>query len=200
MRLVIRYGGQWVDGIYKGDVVGVNSEIHEIKLHALISTPEELPHPNIKDDEDVALILLKHRNVSAVYVTIKKCQTNVMSHEEAVQHDDGPDEWHDDSLDNDWLYDSDIPICNNVEGKTEPVGGVDVGDVQCDDLIYKNPIAGENGIHLPEILLDDSYQEKENVGISHTWLILGAERLSFQTITIKESVCADNHLYKTTRW
>ncbi|XP_017979855.1 PREDICTED: uncharacterized protein LOC108662786 [Theobroma cacao] len=39
--------------------------------------------------------------------------------------DDGPDEWHDESSDEDRLYDSDIPICNNVEGETEPVGGVD---------------------------------------------------------------------------
>ncbi|EOY21250.1 Uncharacterized protein TCM_012672 [Theobroma cacao] len=48
------------------DVVGVNSEIDEIELHALISTPGELSWPIIKDDEDVALILLEQRNVPAV--------------------------------------------------------------------------------------------------------------------------------------
>ncbi|XP_017976417.1 PREDICTED: uncharacterized protein LOC108661933 [Theobroma cacao] len=93
----------WVDGIYKGgesrmqgvrsdlsfvglmklveDVVEVNLEIDEIELHALVSTLEELSRPIIKDDEDVALILLEQRNVLAMYVSIKGCQTNVMSHE-----------------------------------------------------------------------------------------------------------------------
>ncbi|EOY03034.1 Uncharacterized protein TCM_017441 [Theobroma cacao] len=35
-----------------------------------------------------------------------------------------------------------------------------------------------------------------SAGISRTWLILGAKRLSFQTINIDESTCADDHLYK----
>ncbi|EOY12401.1 Uncharacterized protein TCM_030916 [Theobroma cacao] len=59
---------------------------------------------------------------------------------------DGLEQWQDDNLDDDCLCDSDIPICNNVEGKTEPVGG--------------------------------------------------AERFSFQTITTKESTCAEDRLYK----
>ncbi|EOY32369.1 Uncharacterized protein TCM_040244 [Theobroma cacao] len=81
VRLVIRHGGQWVDGIYKGgesrmrrvrsdssfaslmkvvkDVVGVNSKIEEIELHALISTPGEISQPIIKDNEDIALVLLE---------------------------------------------------------------------------------------------------------------------------------------------
>ncbi|EOX99464.1 Uncharacterized protein TCM_008145 [Theobroma cacao] len=139
-RLVIRHDDQWVDSIYKGDVVGVNSEIDEIELHALISTPRELSRPIIKDDEDVALILLELRNVPAVYVNIKGCQTNVMSHEKAEQH--------------------------------EPVGGVDVRDVQCDDLIYNNPIVDENGIHSLSTLLHDNYQERGNAGISRTWVEL----------------------------
>ncbi|EOY26616.1 Uncharacterized protein TCM_028491 [Theobroma cacao] len=84
------------------------------------------------------------------------------------------DEWHDNSLDDDWFYDSDIPICNNVKGETEHVGGVDVRDVQCDDPIYNNPMASENGIRLLEALLDDSFKEIGNVGISRTWLISGA--------------------------
>ncbi|WRX12419.1 Transposase [Theobroma cacao] len=87
--------------------------------------------------------------------------------------DDGLDEWHDESLDDDWLYDSDIPICDNVEGETKPVRVVDVGDVQCNDPIYNNPIADENGICSP-----------------------GVERFSSQTITIEESTCADDRLYK----
>ncbi|XP_017978505.1 PREDICTED: uncharacterized protein LOC108662509 [Theobroma cacao] len=110
VRVVIRHGGQWVDGIYKGgesrmlgtmsylsfaglmklveDVVGVNLEIHEIELHALINTPRELSCPIIKDDEDVALIRLEQRNVLVVYVTFKEHYTNVMSHEEC--HDPEP--------------------------------------------------------------------------------------------------------------
>lgn len=68
------------------DIVRVNSKIDEIKLHALISTPGELSRPIIKDDEDVALILLEQMNVSIVYVSIKGRQTNVMSHEEVRQH------------------------------------------------------------------------------------------------------------------
>ncbi|EOY32502.1 Uncharacterized protein TCM_040459 [Theobroma cacao] len=248
VRLVIRHDGQWVDGIYKGgesrmrkvksdlsyeglmklveDVVGVNSEIDEIELHALISTPGELSRPIIKDDEDAALILLEQRNVPVVYVNIKGCQTNVMSHEEVGQHecvmplsnenttlednnvrlegdtatledktafdegnedlfvagedrfddtsDDGLEQWQDDSSDDDCLYDSDIPIYNNVEGETESVRGVDIRDVQC----------------------DDSDQEKGNAGISRTWVIAGVERFSFQTITIEESTCAEDRLYK----
>ncbi|EOY08808.1 Uncharacterized protein TCM_024015 [Theobroma cacao] len=188
-----RHSGQWVDGIYKGgesrkwgimsdlsfaslmklveDVVGVNSKIHEIELHALIITARKLSRPIIKDDEDVALILLEQMNVSAVYVTIKECQTNVRSYEKVVQHgqhcdiegdtstledntasnegnenlfptcedrfdnnsDNGLDEWHDDSLNDDWLYDSDILICNNVKGKMELVGG---GDGKCKEFLY----------------------------------------------------------------
>ncbi|XP_017972536.1 PREDICTED: uncharacterized protein LOC108661153 [Theobroma cacao] len=77
--------------------------------------------------------------------------------------DDGLDEWHDESSDDDWLYDSDIPICDNVEGETKPVEGVD---------------------------------ERGNAGISRTWVILGAKRFSFQTITTEESTCADYLLYK----
>ncbi|EOY03121.1 Uncharacterized protein TCM_017607 [Theobroma cacao] len=229
VRLVIRHGGQWVDGIYKG--------VHPKSYHRLI----------IKDDEDVALILLEQRNVSVVYVSIKGHQTNVMSHEEVGQHgcasnqflasleqmqrsgetvecvmplsnentivednnmrlegdtatledntafdegnedlfaagedrfndtlDDGLEQSQDDSSDDDCLYDSDIPTCNNVEGKTEPVRSVDVGDVQCDDPIYNNPI----------------------VGISHTWVNASAEKFSFQTITTEESTCAEDRLYK----
>ncbi|EOY32657.1 Uncharacterized protein TCM_040682 [Theobroma cacao] len=243
------------------DVVRVNSEIDEIELHALISTPGELSQPIIKDDEDVALILLEQRNVPTVYVSIKGRQTNVMSREEVEQHgnqlnqneiynashipqhsirnpqqwqfryaqesvqpecvmplsnenttledntvslegdtttledniafdegnedlfaadedrfddnsDDGLEQWHDDSLNDDWLYDSDIPICNNVEGEMEPVRGVDVGDVQCDDPIYNNPIVGENKIRSLNTLLDDSYQERGNARISRMWLIV----------------------------
>ncbi|WRX24579.1 Transposase [Theobroma cacao] len=251
------------------DVVGVNSEIDEIELHALISTPGELSRPIIKDDEDVALILLEQRNVLAVYVSIKGRQTNVMSHGEVGQHgcasnqflasleqmqrsgetvecvmplsnentiiednnvrlegdtatleyntafdegnedlfatgedrfnhtsDDGLEQSQDDSSDDDCLYDSDIPICNNVEGETEPVGGVDVGDVQCDDPIYNNPITGENGILSFDTLLDDNDQKRENARISRMWVIAGAERFSFQTITTKESTCAEDRLYK----
>ncbi|WRX22557.1 Transposase [Theobroma cacao] len=236
------------------DIVRVNAKIDEIELHALISTPRKLSRPIIKDDEDVALILLEQRNVLAVYVSIKGRQTNVMSHGEVGQHgnqlnqneiynashipqhsvrnpqqwqlryarefvqpecvmplsnenttiednnvrlegdtttleyntafdegnedlfatgedrfdhtsDDGLEQSQDDSSDDDCLYDSDIPICNNVEGKTEFVRGVDVGDVQCDDSIYNNPIAG-------------------------------VERFSFQTITTEELTCAEDCLYK----
>ncbi|EOY16794.1 Uncharacterized protein TCM_035674 [Theobroma cacao] len=239
-----------------------------MELHALISTHGELSRSIIKDEEDVALILLEQRNVPAVYVTIKECDTNIMPHEEDVQHgnhlnqnkiysashipqnsisnpqqmqltyahefvqpdrhmtfiehlaaqfqlayasnqslasvqqiqplgetiegvtpfsneiatlednitmleddtatlkdniasnqenkdllptdedrfddntDDELDEWHHDSLDDDWLYDNDIPNHNNVEGEIEHVRGVDVGDIQCDDPIYNNPIVG----------------------------------------------------------
>ncbi|WRX12116.1 Transposase [Theobroma cacao] len=125
-----------------------------------------------------------------MYVTIKECHINVMSHDKAVQHEDnvasdnenedlfftsedrfddnsndGLDEWHANSLDNDWLYDSDISNCNNVEGETEHIGGVDVGNVQCDDPIYNYPIAGDNDIRSPKTLLDDSYQKKKNFEI-----------------------------------
>ncbi|WRX12615.1 Transposase [Theobroma cacao] len=218
------------------DVVEVNSEIDEIELHVLISTPGELSRPIIKDDEDIALILLEQRNVSAMYVSIKGCQTNVMSHGEVGQHvednnvrlkgdtttleyntafdegnedlfvadedkfdhtlDDELEQSQDDSSDDDCLYDSDIPIYNNVEGEMEPVGGVDVGDVQCDDPIYNNLIVGENGIRSLDTLLDDSDQERGNAGISRTWVIIGAERFSFQTITTEESTCAEDRLYK----
>ncbi|WRX16640.1 Transposase [Theobroma cacao] len=109
------------------DVVGVNSEIDESELHALISSPGELSRPIIKDDEDVALILLEQR----MFRLYRFDDTS----------DDGLEQSQDDSSDDDCLYDSDIPICNNVEGETEPVGGVDIGDVQCDDPIYNNPIA-----------------------------------------------------------
>ncbi|XP_017982399.1 PREDICTED: uncharacterized protein LOC108663297 [Theobroma cacao] len=83
--------------------------------------------------------------------------------------DDGIEQSQDDSSDDDCLYDSDIPICNNVKGETEPVEGVDVGDVQCDDPIYNNPIAGENGIRSLDTMLDDSDQERGNAEISCTW-------------------------------
>ncbi|WRX34363.1 Transposase [Theobroma cacao] len=110
--------------------------------------------------------------------------------------DDGLEQSQDDSSDDDCLYDSDIPICNNVEGETEPVRGVDVGNVQCDDPIYNNPIAGENGIRSLDTLLDDSDQERGNAKISRTWVIAGAERFPFQTITTEESTCAEDRLYK----
>ncbi|WRX11772.1 Transposase [Theobroma cacao] len=275
------------------NVVGVNSEIDDIELHALISTPRELSWPIIKDDEDVALILLEQRNVSAVYVSIKGPQTNVMSHEEVEQHGNqlnqneihrthipqhsvcNPQQWQlkyaqefvqpsrhttfieqlaaqfrsgcasnqllasvqqmqrsgetvecvmplsnenttpkdnivrlegdsmtlEDNTTSDKGNEDLLPVvtfqfCNNVEGKMEPVKGVDVGDAQCDDPIYNNPIASENGIRSLDTLLDDSYQERRNARISHMWLIAGAERFFFQTIIIEESTCADDRLYK----
>ncbi|WRX22746.1 Transposase [Theobroma cacao] len=90
--------------------------------------------------------------------------------------DDGLEQSQDDSSDDDCLYDNDIRICNNVEGETEP----------CDDPIYNNPIAGENGIHSLDTLLNDSDQERGNARISCTWVIAGAERFSFQTITVED--------------
>ncbi|WRX26834.1 Transposase [Theobroma cacao] len=110
--------------------------------------------------------------------------------------DDGLEQSQDDSSNNDYLYDSDNPICNNVEGEMEPVGGVDVGDVQCDDPIYNYPIAGENGIRSLDTLVDDSDQERGNAGISCTWVIAGVEMFSFQTITTEESTCVEDRLYK----
>ncbi|EOX99950.1 Uncharacterized protein TCM_009022 [Theobroma cacao] len=115
------------------DVVGVNSLIYEIELHALISILGELLHLIIKDEEDVALILLEQRNVPIVYVTIKECHTNVMPHEEAIQY---------------------------VE--TKHVRSVDVEDDQCDYPTYNNPIVSDNGICLPKILPNESYQERGN--------------------------------------
>ncbi|EOY19010.1 Uncharacterized protein TCM_043606 [Theobroma cacao] len=274
------------------DVVEANSKIDEIELHALISTSGELSRPIIKDDEDVALILLEQRNVPTMYVSIKGCQTNVMSHEEVGQYgnqlnqkeiykasqipkhsfhnpqqwklrcasnqflhsleqmqrsgetvecvmplsnenttvednnvrlegdtttpedsttfdegnedlfttgedrfddtsDDGLEQSQDDSSNNDCLYDSDIPICNNVEGETEPIGGVDVRDVQCDDPIYNNPIADENWICSLDTLLDDSDQERGNAGISRTWVIAGAERVKRSCKVRYEVGCKD---------
>ncbi|EOY13857.1 Uncharacterized protein TCM_032532 [Theobroma cacao] len=306
VRLVIRHGGQWVDGSYKGgesrmrgvksdlsfvglmklveDVVGVNLEIDEIVLHALISTPGELSLPIIKDDEDVALILLEQRNVSAMYVSIKGCQTNVMSRGEVGQHGNqlnqneiynashipqhsvrNPQQWQlryaqefvqpgrqttfikqlaaqfrSGCASNQFLTSLEqmqqsgetvecvMPLSNenttvednNVRlkgdtatleyniafdignedlftvGETKPVGGVDVGDVQCDDPIYNNPITGENGIRSLDTLLDDSDKERGNAGVSHTWVIAGAERFFFQTITTEESTCAEDRLYE----
>ncbi|EOY19971.1 Uncharacterized protein TCM_045375 [Theobroma cacao] len=68
--LVIRHGGQWADGIYKGGesrMWGVGSDLLFAGLMKLV--------------EDVV-----ERNVLAVYVSIKGCETNVMSHEEVEQH------------------------------------------------------------------------------------------------------------------
>ncbi|EOX96528.1 Uncharacterized protein TCM_005764 [Theobroma cacao] len=70
--------------------------------------------------------------------------------------DDRLEQSQDDSSDDNCLYDSDIPICNNVEGETEPVGGVDVGDVQCDDPIYNNPIAGVERFSFQTITTEES--------------------------------------------
>ncbi|XP_021293380.1 uncharacterized protein LOC110423491 [Herrania umbratica] len=82
--------------------------------------------------------------------------------------DDNSDDGIDGSLDNDWLYDSNIPIRNNVEDETDPVGGVDVG----------------------------IYQDTKNRGICSTWVIPSAERFSFQIVTTEELRCADDHIYK----
>ncbi|EOX94170.1 Uncharacterized protein TCM_003542 [Theobroma cacao] len=140
VRLVIRHGGQWVDGIYKG--------VH----------PEELSHPIIKDNEDVDSARIEEYFDCGVMLFSNETATledNTATLEDNTASDegnknlffasenrfddnsyDGIDGWHDDSLDDDWLYDSDILICNNVEGETELVGGVDVEDVQGDDPTY----------------------------------------------------------------
>ncbi|EOY32121.1 Uncharacterized protein TCM_039633 [Theobroma cacao] len=63
--------------------------------------------------------------------------------------DGGLDGWHDDSLEDDWVDNSDILNCNHLEGETEHGGVIDLGDVQCDDPIDNNPIADENKISSP---------------------------------------------------
>ncbi|EOY08200.1 Uncharacterized protein TCM_022540 [Theobroma cacao] len=68
--------------------------------------------------------------------------------------DDGPDEWHDESSDEDWLYDNDILICNNVEGETEHVGG-HVKLVM--RLVAKT-------MHASSMYVQRSYLNEENIG------------------------------------
>ncbi|WRX24479.1 Transposase [Theobroma cacao] len=201
---MIRHSGQWVDGIYKGgesrmrgvtsdlsfmglmklveDVVGVNSEIDEIELHALISTPRELSRPIIKYDENVALILLEQKNVLVVYSVMAFSNENTTLEDNTATLEGDIATLEDNTASNEGNKDL-FP-----SGETEPVGGVNVGDVQCDDLICNNPIADENGIRSPGTLLHDSYQEKENVGISRTWNIFSKAELkrALNMLALKE--------------
>ncbi|EOY00413.1 Uncharacterized protein TCM_010279 [Theobroma cacao] len=79
--------------------------------------------------------------------------------------DGGPNGKHDESLNDNWGNDNDVPSCNHVESGTKHVGGVDLGDFQCDDPIYNNPIASDNMIHSLETLLDDNDQERVNAKV-----------------------------------
>ncbi|EOY03330.1 Uncharacterized protein TCM_018255 [Theobroma cacao] len=138
------------------DVVGVNTQNDEIELHVLISTPGKLSWLIIKDNEDVALILLEQRNALVMYVTIKECHTNVkanvLPHEEAIEHvedkrfpagedsfdddsDGRTDGWQDDNFKGDWIYDNDNRNCTNVEVK--PIDWVEfkVKDGEMDGLV-----------------------------------------------------------------
>ncbi|XP_017985397.1 PREDICTED: uncharacterized protein LOC108663978, partial [Theobroma cacao] len=68
---------------------------------------------------------------------------------------------------------------------------VELEDVEGADPIYENAIGLENGIHS----LDDSDQERVNIGVSRQWIVLGLDMISFQTIKSEESRSMDNHLY-----
>ncbi|EOY25960.1 Uncharacterized protein TCM_027324 [Theobroma cacao] len=67
------------------NVVGVNSQNHEIELHALPSHVARVSWPVIRDNEDLASILQDERGV-VMFVTIKEQHTNAMPHEQTVQH------------------------------------------------------------------------------------------------------------------
>ncbi|EOY16500.1 Uncharacterized protein TCM_035290 [Theobroma cacao] len=66
---------------------------------------------------------------------------------------------HDDCLREDRGLDNHISNCNYADGSTEHATTVVLEDVECNDLIYNNPIAGDNGIRSP----DDNDQERNAV-------------------------------------
>ncbi|EOY08810.1 Uncharacterized protein TCM_024017 [Theobroma cacao] len=211
VKLMVTYGGHWVDDTYKGgetrvrgvgsdlsfsglvklvqEVVGVNSHSNEIELHALLNHTVGVSCAVIRDDEDVESILRDKRN--------------------SELEDDCEDDYvgeHDDYSEDDKDEHNDISDCNHVDGSTEHARTVVLEDVQCDDhattikledveganLIYDSPIALENGIRSP----DDSNQERLNAGLSCQWIIPGVDMISFQIVTTKESRLMDNHLYR----
>ncbi|EOY03171.1 Uncharacterized protein TCM_017741 [Theobroma cacao] len=117
-------------------------------------------------------------NVSVVYITIKEHHTNVMAHEEAKQHVqrsgetvEGQMSFSNDTVrleDNTTLlkddtatYEDDMVTLEDDDAsdqvKIEHGKGVDLRDVQCNNPIANNPIAGANGISLLETLANDSY-------------------------------------------
>ncbi|EOX99034.1 Uncharacterized protein TCM_007662 [Theobroma cacao] len=194
MRLVIRHGGQWVDGIYKGGesrMRGVRSDLSFVGLMKLVEDvvgpgrqttfTEQLAaqfRSGCVSNQFLASLEQMQRSGETVECVMPLSNENTTVEDNNVRlegdttkledntafdegnedlftagedrfddtSDDGLEQSQDDSSDDDCLYDSDITICNNVEGKTEPVGG--------------------------------------------------AEKFSFQTITIEESTCAEDRLYK----
>ncbi|EOX94140.1 Uncharacterized protein TCM_003396 [Theobroma cacao] len=102
VKLMITYGGNWVDDTYKGgetrvrgvgsdlsflglvklleEVVGVNSHNNEIKLHASFSHAVGVSQAVIRDDGDVASIMRDEKAV-VVFVTVKTRNANDIPHE-----------------------------------------------------------------------------------------------------------------------
>ncbi|EOY04402.1 Uncharacterized protein TCM_019664 [Theobroma cacao] len=99
---------------------------------------------------------------------------------------DGLEQSQDDSSDDDCLYDSDIPICNNVEGKTEPVEGVDVGDVQCDDPIYNNPIAGAERFSFQTMTTEESTCAEDRLYKGRMFSLKAELKRALNMLVIKE--------------
>ncbi|EOY09599.1 Uncharacterized protein TCM_025014 [Theobroma cacao] len=110
--------------------------------------------------------------------------------------DDDFDDKHNDCLEDDWGDNSDILNCNHAEGSKEHARAIDLGDVQCDGLIYNSPIVGDNGICSLETLLNDSVQESVNAGVYRPWLILGIKKAVKNTYPNAHQGLCDYHSQK----
>ncbi|WRX07696.1 Transposase [Theobroma cacao] len=137
-------------------------------------------------------------------IVARKCIGSVVI---SKQHCDGYDYvgGHEDRSEDDRVEQTDIPYCNHVDSGRGHTTTVVLEEVELDDhcrtvkledvegdLIYENTIALENGIRSP----DDSDEERVNIGVSHQWIILGLDMISFQTVGSEESRSMDDHLYR----
>ncbi|EOX99078.1 Uncharacterized protein TCM_007693 [Theobroma cacao] len=204
VKLMITYGGHWVNDTYKGgetrvrgvgsdlsfsglvklvkEVVGVNSHNNEIELHTSFSHASEI-------EDDVEENDTADRNDELCY----DCEDDFVCKHKDRSEDDRVEQTY-------------IPDCNHADGGTGHTTTVVLEEVELDDHgrtveledvegtnpIYDNTIALENDIRSP----DDSDQERVNTRGSRQWIILGLDMISFQTVGSEEFKSMDDYLYR----